>query len=114
MGLIHLPVSSFVTTVKARPQTAPLPNSFYKGTDPPAKLTFAVHWCPTAQLLRQQGQPADLFHGHWARRDTADGRFCFEDSDAVDTGPGSRTAIFERVKDSVNPDPTRLRVTRTT
>ncbi len=110
MGLVHLPVDTLPTAFQARPQTIAVPNSFYKGPDPPAKLTFSVHWCTTAQFLQQQGQPADLFRGNWARRDTGDGRFLFEDLEAGNTGPGSRTAIVERREDSLQPTPAKLRV----
>jgi len=107
MGLVHLPVESLVTAVQVKSQTTTLENNFHVGPEPPGTLTFFVNWCPTAQFLRQ---PADLFHGHWARKDTADGRFLFEDLEAEDTGPGSRTAIVERRRDSVKPNPTKLRV----
>jgi hypothetical protein len=109
MGLIHLPLDGLVTAVQTKPQTVELSNNFFKGTDSKGMLTFTIHWCTTAQFIRQQ---TGLFSGHWARKDTADGRFLFEDLEARDIGPSSRTAIVERKKDSLNPTPTRLRITK--
>lgn len=107
LGLVHIPVDNLVTTVQGKPQTMNVENSFYRGPDPPAKLSLTVHWCPTAQFLRQ---PSDLFVGNWARKDTADGRFLFEDLKAEERGPGSRTAIVERRKDGPRPNPTLLKI----
>jgi hypothetical protein len=107
LGLVHVPLDNLVTAVQAKPQTVELENKFHKGTESKGMLTFTIHWCTTAQFIRQQ---SSLYSGHWARKDTADGRFLFEDLEARDIGPSSRTAIVERRKDSVIPTPTRLRI----
>jgi hypothetical protein len=107
LGLVHIELDSLVTAVQARPQTVELSNNFTRGPGSKGMLTFTVHWCTTAQFIRQQ---SGLFSGHWARKDTSDGRFLFEDLEARDIGPSSRTAIIERRKDNLKPTPARLRI----
>jgi hypothetical protein len=107
LGLVHVELDSLVTTVQGRPQTVELSNNFAKGPGSKGMLTFTIHWCTTAQFIRQQ---SGLFSGHWARKDTSDGRFLFEDLEARDIGPSSRTAIIERRKDNLKPIPARLRI----
>ena len=109
LGLVHIELDSLTTAAQAKSQTVELSNNFSKGSDSKGMLTFTIYWCTTAQFIRQQ---AGLFSGHWARKDTSDGRFLFEDLEARDIGPSSRTAIIERRKDSLMPTPTRLRITK--
>lgn len=111
-GTIHIPLNSMGgTTVPAKSQTVELTNNFSKVTGCKGMLTFTIHWCSTAQFIRQQ---SGLYSGHWARKDTADGRFLFEDLEARNVGPSSRTAIIERRKDTLKPTPTRLRIIKPT
>jgi hypothetical protein len=107
LGLVHVELDSLVTAVQARPQTVELSNNFAKESDSKGMLTFTIHWCTAAQFIRQQ---SGLFSGHWARKDTSDGRFLFEDLEARDIGPSSRTAIIEQRRDSLKPTPAKLRI----
>jgi hypothetical protein len=109
LGLVHIELDSLATAAQAKPQTVELSNNFSKASSSKGMLTFTIYWCTTAQFIRQQ---AGLFSGHWARKDTSDGRFLFEDLEARDIGPSGRTAIIERRKDSLKPAPTRLRITK--
>jgi hypothetical protein len=111
LGIVHIELDSLVTAVQARPQTVELSNNFAKGSGSKGMLTFTIHWCTTTQFIRQQ---SGLFSGHWARKDTSDGRFLFEDLEARDIGPSSRTAIIERRKDSLKSTPAKLRVEKPT
>ena len=107
MGLVDWHVDTLPTAVSPKTQSTPLTNPFLAGQVSSGKLAYSIHWCPVAPFVRQQ---SGLFWGHWARKDTSDGRFLFEDLEARDTGPGSRTAIVERRRDCLRPETMRLTV----
>jgi hypothetical protein len=92
MGLVVIDVSTLPTGMDAEPITVPL-SSFAKTGVQVGKLTMRVHWCPLVQFVR--GQQTG-FAATWARKDTADDRFYFEDLKRHDGMAGARTAVFER------------------
>lgn len=89
MGLVVIDVSTLPTGMDAEPVTVPLSKLGVQA----GKLTMRVHWCPLVQFVR--GQQTG-FAATWARKDTADDRFYFEDLKRHDGVAGARTAVFER------------------
>jgi hypothetical protein len=93
MGLVVIDVSTLPTGIDAEPITVPLSNSFAKVGVQPGRLTMRVHWCPLVQFVR--GQQTGVA-ATWARKDTVDDRFYFEDLRRNEGVAGARTAVFER------------------
>jgi hypothetical protein len=93
MGLVGIDVSTLPTGLDSEPITVPLRNSFAKAGMHPGSITMRVNWCPLGRCVR--GQQSGIA-GTWARKDTGDGRFYFEDLRRDEGVSGSRTAVFER------------------
>ena len=93
MGLVAIDVASLPTGIDCEPVTIPLKNSFAKPGVMSGRLTLRVHWCPLVQFVRS---PQSGLAAAWARKDTADDRFYFEDLRRDEGAAGARTAVFER------------------
>ena len=97
LGLIKIPLSSLPMALDAEPTTMPLSNVYRPGL-PAGNLTLRAHWCPLTQYVRtNQSSLASA----WARKETADDRFYFEDLRIDEKTAGSRTAIFETRNDTL-------------
>lgn len=91
LGFVSVPLATLPTTLEAEPTTMRLTNSYKPGL-PAGNLSLRVHWCPLVQYVRlNQSSLASA----WARKETADDRFYFEDLRIDEKAAGSRTAIFE-------------------
>ena len=93
MGLVAIDVANLPTGIDCEPVTIPLKNSFAKAGVLSGRLTLRVHWCPLVQFVRS---PQSGLAAAWARKDTADDRFYFEDLRRDEGAAGARTAVFER------------------
>jgi hypothetical protein len=95
LGLVKIPLLSLPITLDAEPTTMALSNAYKPGL-PAGNLTLRVHWCPLTQYVRlNQSSLASA----WARKETADDRFYFEDLKIDERAAGSRTAIFDTRND---------------
>ena len=91
MGLICVELDKLPITLDADLITLPLNNSYKPGL-PAGNITLKIHWCPLTQYVRLN---QSSLTSAWARKETADDRFYFEDLKSDEKAAGSRTAIFE-------------------
>ena len=91
MGLICIDLDKLPTALDADPITLSLKNSYKPGSEA-GNITLRIHWCPLAQYVRLN---QSSLTSAWARKETADDRFYFEDLRSDEKAAGSRTAIFE-------------------